>query len=123
MKLRIRGNSIRLRLRKSEVQQLLDQHCVEEKTHFASGTLIYQLLIDQRAISPISCFSGGTISIALPPAIAEKWTHSSQVSIATTQELDNGQSLRILIEKDFQCLNPRDDDSDAYPNPENHQAC
>jgi hypothetical protein len=124
MKLRIRGNSIRLRLRPSEVKQLLETRSVREKTQFAGGRLIYQLVTDKHAASPTAQFTDRTISVVLPHPVIEKWAHSSDVSVDATEQLESGQLLRILIEKDFQCLNPRDEeDSDAYPNPKNRQVC
>jgi hypothetical protein len=35
MKLRIRGNSLRLRVSRSEIARLLEGHCLEETIHFA----------------------------------------------------------------------------------------
>ena len=44
MKLRIRGNSARLRLTKTEVKHLAEKGLVEEKTDFGNGqTLVYAI--------------------------------------------------------------------------------
>ena len=44
---------------------------------------------------------------------------SEQVSIEADEALDDGDSLKILVEKDFACLAPREgeDETDMYPHP------
>jgi hypothetical protein len=48
------------------------------------------------------------------------WASTEQVSIQGEQMLDEGGTLKILVEKDFVCLTGRDDEdeSDMYPHPE-----
>jgi hypothetical protein len=50
----------------------------------------------------------------------KQWAESEKVSISSEQNLDDGEQLRILVEKDFACLAPRDgeDESDMFPNPD-----
>jgi hypothetical protein len=44
VKLRIKGDSLRLRLTRGEVQQLAQQGCVEERVHIsAQGVLVYRI--------------------------------------------------------------------------------
>jgi hypothetical protein len=53
----------------------------------------------------------------------QQWAESEQVSIRSDKLLDDGEELRILIEKDFQCLAPREEDeSDMFPHPDAGQA-
>ena len=44
---------------------------------------------------------------------------TEQVSIAANEALDDGDSLKILVERDFACLAPREDEdeSDMFPHP------
>ena len=53
------------------------------------------------------------------------WAKSDQISWAAEQALENGNSLAILIEKDFFCLKPRthqsEDESDLFHNPNEKQ--
>lgn len=69
-------------------------------------------------------FTGNRIVVSLPRAQAHAWADGDQVGIAAEQALgpdpghDQG-TLALLIEKDFQCLAPREgeDDRDTFPNP------
>jgi hypothetical protein len=49
----------------------------------------------------------------------KKWASTEQVSIAADESLDGGDFLKILVEKDFACLAPRDgeDEADMFPHP------
>jgi len=78
MKIRIRGNSIRFRLTRGDVDTFEKTGSVEETIHFGDAL-------------------GG-------PLLANP-------------ESEN--PLRILVEKDFKCLQVRkdEDESDAFPNP------
>ena len=119
MKLRIRGDSLRLRLTRSEVQRLDETGEVRETIHFGPSALDYVLRRGEGSI-PHAHFEGSSISVELPRESVEAWARSDQVSIVVEQELPEGQ-LRLLIEKDFKCLAPREgtdeDDSDAFPHP------
>ena len=46
---------------------------------------------------------------------AQKWMSTDQVGIELENELDNGEHLHILIEKDFPCKDRTDEDkSDTF---------
>ncbi len=55
----------------------------------------------------------------LPESDVMQWASTEQVSITADETLDDGKLLKILVEKDFTCLTPRDgeDDSDTFPHP------
>ena len=58
--------------------------------------------------------------------IANQWTESEQVAIKQEQNIGDGRTLLLLIEKDFACLKPRsgkDEDADAFPHPHNDLRC
>jgi len=42
-----------------------------------------------------------------------------EVSLQAEQPLGDGENLKLLVEKDFRCLSPREgeDDADLFPNP------
>lgn len=117
MKLRIRGNSIRLRLKKSEVEAIGAGESVVEQTRFPGGVLTYRLdVTDDDAIA--ADFDRGELAIKLPRATAASWANTDEVSL-----LGSAGDLSILVEKDFQCLapghhRPDEDDEDTYPHPE-----
>ena len=114
MKLRIFNNSIRLRLRQSEVADLVKRGVVEARLDFGAGVaLTYRLVADADAVRPEAAFHNGEIRITVPGRMAREWAEGDDVAIAASQD-----GLSILVEKDFQCLH-KDDTSqaDAYPNP------
>lgn len=120
MKLRIRGNSIRLRLQRSEVRQFLEVGQIKDGVDFGLTRLSYALVWDQDRADIYTTFADHEITIAVPRVLAIRWAASDEVSLKASQPLPAGM-LAILVEKDFQCLKPRsvwpEDESDAYPNP------
>ena len=119
MKLRVRGNSLRLRLGQGEVRRLAQEGLVEERTEFAPGAaaLVYAIRTsDGPGVS--ATFEGGQITVNIPRATARQWATSEQVGVEGSQPAGSG-SLRILIEKDFECMDAAAGESqaDAFPNP------
>ena len=121
MKLRIRGDSIRIRVSQVELREFAERGEVRDTVHFGGGIgLSYALESDSRAREPRARFADATIAVVLPAAVVQRWAGSDQVSIEGEQAIDGPEPLRILVEKDFACLQPRphEDDSDMFPNPE-----
>jgi len=121
MKLRIRGDSLRLRLKRSEVDQLAAGDGIVEETHFPGSVLTYRLDVSDN--SDVSAtFSNDTLFIRLPRSNVVDWASTDEVSLFAEQELSGSDTLSLLIEKDFSCLEPghhRDceDDEDTFPHP------
>lgn len=115
MKLRIQGNSLRLRLTRKEVAQLHDCGRVESSIEFAPGcSLAYALEGSPHATSVTASFDGRAILVAVPTPLITEWAEGDQVSIEGLPQA----GVQLLIEKDFQCLHkPGHQDPDAYPNP------
>jgi hypothetical protein len=115
MKLRIRGNSIRLRLTKTEVADLSDKGSVEEKTDFGNGICLFYSIISSDSTETVKAdFTNNRLEIILPEKVANDWANSETVGLSAIQN-----NLKLLIEKDFSCLVPRtnDDDSDTFSHP------
>ena len=120
MKLRIRDNSIRLRLTRSEVEQLRDTGVVAARTAFPGGREFrYEVESSPASITPGAFLSDAKVTVRLPEAAVRAWAGSEQVSITGEQQHKNGEKLLILVEKDFACLAPREgeDESDMFPHP------
>ncbi len=120
MKLRIRGNSLRLRVTRGELETIADQGRVAEQVDFGTSQLHYALVRDPAADAPSAHFDGQSIEVRLPAAAVDAWAgDESEVSIDAEQALAEG-SLRILVEKDFACLQPRagEDESDMFAHPD-----
>lgn len=118
MKLRIKGNSIRLRLTKSEVNILSSGEAVTEKTQFTvMDSFEYKL---ERWLLNVAGakFEKDCLTVSIPEKDVERWVSSDFVTLE--YHIDNqADGLKILIEKDFACLSvrPGEDDSDSFPNP------
>ena len=120
MKLRIRDNSIRLRLSQSEVQTLRNEGLVSAALNFPGGTVIeYVLESTPASVSLSAQYSSNTIRVLVPESIVGEWADSDQVSISSEQNLDDADVLTLLVEKDFSCLSPREneDESDMFAHP------
>lgn len=118
MKLRIRGNSLRFRLRRGEVRELAVEGRVEERTDFGpAAALVYTLLADD-ACRVAASFQDGRLTVRIPRAVAVAWADGDQVGIEASQPAGS-EVLRILIEKDFECIDapPGESQDDAFPNP------
>ncbi len=121
MKLRIRGDSMRLRLKRSEVDLLATGASIVEETHFPGAVLTYRLDVsDNTRIS--ANFDNGSLVVSLPRPKVLAWASSDEVSLFAEQQLEGSRSLSLLIEKDFKCLEPghhRDcaDDEDTFAHP------
>lgn len=113
MKLRLNESSVRLRFRRSEVEQFAREASIESATLFPDGRALRVRLLAGDVQGPIVSFTGNTIEVTVPSAAAAEWTTSGQVGI-----FGRHGSLEILIEKDFRRTSlPSPDDEDRYPNP------
>jgi len=124
MKLRVRDNSIRLRLTRTEVEQIRSDGLVKASVPFSAGVSFDYILEGSPAcIEPTAHFSNSALKVCLPEEAAKQWASSERVSVSAQQLLDDGQQLNILVEKDFACLAPRDgeDESDMFPHPDEDQ--
>lgn len=121
MKLRIRDNSIRLRLMRTEVDELKDTGVVSASTSFPGGkTFKYRVESSPATVSPAAVLADSEMSIRLPEATVVAWATSDEVSMRGEQPLEDGGELKILVEKDFVCLTGREDEEDEtemYPHP------
>jgi hypothetical protein len=126
MKLRIKGDSLRLRLTKGEVSQLDSGGVVEDQVRFGGGAaLVYRLRRDSRVPGLTASFAQGAVEVRVPEKSAREWANSNDVTLAGAQSIAAGDELRIVVEKDFQCLAPREgeDESDNFENPTIGKTC
>lgn len=120
MKLRILDNSVRLRLTRAEVDTVCEEGRIEGRTRFIETRDFSYVLESSRATTtPSASFDGKTIRVRLPETTVREWGASEQVSIRSESTLTGGETLSLLVEKDFACLAPRkdEDESDMYPHP------
>ncbi|WP_437397229.1 DUF7009 family protein [Flagellimonas lutimaris] len=118
MKIRIKGNSIRFRLTQSEVQQLSETGSVKETTIFGPNVFQYQVKLMSSVQNLQVSYYNDTILMMIPEADGKNWFHNDTIGFEHEVELSEGKKLHLLLEKDFTCLENRDEDqSDNYPNP------
>jgi hypothetical protein len=118
MKIRIKGNSLRYRLTRPEVQRFAETGLVEERTNFGPAALSYALCsTDAGELS--ATFGDNRITLYLPAVLVDEWIHTDKVGFEHRMPLNGTEeSLYLLVEKDYTCLDNVDEDqSDNYPNP------
>ena len=121
MKLRVLDNSIRLRLTRGEVTAIGDDSVVRGRVRFAgNNTFVYMLESSSAIVKPEAYVSNNVLTVRVPQMDIRRWARSEEISIQSEQLLDDGDHLKILVEKDFHCLSPREgeDESDMFPHPE-----
>lgn len=128
MKIRIKGNSTRLRLSQSEVDELAAGMAVSDSITFGprpGERLSYQVMVSDDAVAIGAELADNVITFILPATVAGEWAAGDEVSLEADQAIGEERTLRILIEKDFACLNPRrgEDETDMFPNPNAGEAC
>ena len=129
MKLRIKGNSIRLRLGRSEVARLVAGEAVVEATSFdplGHHRLEYRLMASPDVVAIAASFEAGSrLVIRVPTELILGWGTTDQISLKATQPVEQGDTLRILIEKDLECLDapPEESQADAYTRDADSLAC
>lgn len=102
MKLRIQGNSLRLRISPEEVEELRNNPHIVQKVRFdvnSDGALYYELMFAESVSVIEATFKANRISIVIPLNEGMQWLNSESESISTEQQVD-GAGLSILVEKD-----------------------
>ena len=114
MKLRINKQSIRLRIDQDDLVELSNTGKVDEELgNEALGKFGFSLIrSDQTDIG--AQISAGAIIITIPQAHIAEWVDTDRVGFE--QEISG---VRILLEKDFQCLTerPNENESRNFANP------
>lgn len=121
MKLRIKGNSLRLRVTRSELTRLIDTGRIEETIHFGSSEcsrLTYVLEHEPNLTGATIRYHPPEVVVVLPKNEARTWAESNLVGIYATVDLGSVGSLDLIVEKDFACLDLSDADNlDSFRNP------
>ena len=112
MKIRIKGNSLRYRINRSEVARLAAEGRLEEHTEFAGKTLAYAIeTADNDNLT--ANFIENKIVLYIPKAMIDELNNTDKVGFE-----DRSGTVNLLVEKDFVCIdNTQEDQSDNYPNP------
>ena len=104
MKLRLDSQSIRFRVRKSDMETLADKGFIEETLHFPERHLVYRLEIKPQTEVVSAAIQDDAIIVSIPENQAKSWIDSEEAGIyATLSTRYEKKILEILIEKDFPC--------------------
>lgn len=110
MKLRFDTNSLRLRLRKSDVAQLHQFGMVQNKVCFSENNILQFALKIENVETIVAEYTSEGIVVYLPKQLALQWMDSDLVNLEHQQFVSENRHLHILIEKDFPCRHTSTDD-------------
>ena len=126
MKLRIKGNSLRLRITPSEMKRLLDEGRIEETIDFApgpNGRLIYGLEHNAQTPAMAVRYTPGEVTVLVSSSAARQWAGGQDVGLYGDY-LTGEAALSLAVEKDFSCLDKTDAENvDTFPHPKQGAAC
>jgi len=120
MKIRIKNNTIRLRLTQSEVACFADTGLVIGTAQFhPSMQFSYALQASSATEALAASFERERITVHVPKAIAQHWTSTEEVGFEAMMDNGTDEGLLLLVEKDFACMvdRPHEDEADNFPNP------
>ncbi len=115
MKLRFRGNSLRLRVNRREVETLASGVALREEVVFPNAHFSY-IIEPQAKASPQASFEGGVIHVRAPLSTVRDWAHGQSVGLYFDVPAENA-TLKVAIEKDLECVDgsPEERDPEAFP--------
>ena len=124
MKIRIKGNSLRIRLTRTEVSKLSETGYLEEETLFAgnktdSYRFVYALQRVDNGNELSATLDTNKITMFVPGKLIKDWPENNVVGFNSKMPVAENDMLYLLLEKDFVCLNTtKEDQSDHYVNPD-----
>src|SRR6201989_3025237 len=107
MKLRIKGNSMRLRVSRSELTRFLAGERVAETIRFAAAPeakLTYVLERGRHSGGGSVRYGTQEVTVSLSAEQAQSWSQESEVGVYTQVDLAAEGALEVIVEKDFACL-------------------
>lgn len=126
MKLRIKGDSLRFRIARSEVARLAEEGRIEETVHFGaeeSARLTYAVERTNQSEAVRVRYRQGELCVLLSEKAADEWIRGEEVGIYGSIAFGQG-ALELSIEKDFACLDRSDADNvDTFPHPRQSSIC
>jgi hypothetical protein len=121
MKLRIKGNSLRLRVSRSELERFASGERIVETIRFGpepEARLTYALVWDEEIDKMTVRYISRTVTVQIPFASAYNWRSSDLVGLSARIDLGSVGILDVLVEKDFACMDQHHtENEDTFPNP------
>ena len=126
MKLRIKGNSLRLRISPSEMKQLLQSGRVDETIYFGAdenARLTYALEHRAQAGGMEVLYRPHEVTVLISSREAANWAEGNAVGLYGATGSVHG-PLELAVEKDFSCLDKEGvENADTFPNPKQGVIC
>jgi hypothetical protein len=127
MKLRLKGNSLRLRVTRSEFARLQAGQRIEETVLFPANKdarLSYVLQVGSHSQPVHVAFALQQIVVSVSQGQLASWSDEHQVGVYASLAVNESTNLEVAIEKDFACLDLSDEDNkDTFANPLAGKAC
>jgi hypothetical protein len=120
MKLRIKVNSLRLRVTPSEVNQLLREGVIRGYVQFTSAPEDRLTMRSSVAcgLTATVAYHSGNITVSVPQVELKRWAGGDDIGIYSELALGGDQVPSVAVEKDFACLDLSDaENEDTFPNP------
>jgi hypothetical protein len=121
MKLRIKGNSLRLRVSRSELAHFQAGGRIEETIRFAAApeAMLTYALESAVQVSPVRVRYGfHDVTVILSQDQMRIWEAESEVGVYSNLDIGSAGSLDVIVEKDFACLDRSDEQNrDTFANP------
>ena len=111
---------MRVRLTGSEISRFAKEGYIEAHTAFVSHVFTYALQArpDEYGQELSADFKDCTLTVYVPEKMAQQWATPDVVSFDTLMDVDNGEKLYLLLEKDFDTLDETISDApERYENP------
>jgi|SRR5215203_3444141 len=120
MKIRIKGNHLRFRLRQHDVATLCNMRSIVERIEFgetADQQISFSLeSYDEDKIS--ITYENNFVKVFIPRKSIDQWANTDQVEIEAAADTGKNKRISVLIEKDLACLDASEEDNiGTYPNP------
>jgi len=127
MKLRLKENSLRLRVTRSELAHLQARQRIQEAVLFPTDNrarLSYALEVGSHSEPVHVAFASQQIVVSVSQDQFMSWSNEDQVGIYASLHVTESTDLDVAIEKDFACLDLSDQDNqDTFANPMAGKAC
>jgi hypothetical protein len=127
LKLRIKENSIRFRITRSELARILEGERLRDRIQFAAtpeAILGYTLGITDQDTPVRVDYARQTVNVGISRDAVNAWAKESEVGVYSTVPISENLGLDVIIEKDFACLDRNDaENADTFSNPHAHKRC
>jgi len=127
MKLRIKGNSVRLRVGRTELARFLKDGRIDETICFGpapEANLTYALEVQSGLTETRVRYTPRELTVTLTLDQVRRWSDEDQVGVYTAVPIGPQNTLEVIVEKDFACLDRSDQDNrDTFANPHLAPSC